>query len=81
MRRKSLRNPRRAWIVERAAVQKALGFVVAQANQLLARRRHRVAVAVQFANAGIVEPARLVEADQHLIGPHDHARHRSRVGG
>ena len=54
-----------------AAVEQALGLVVAQADELLACRRHGIAVAVQFAQARVVEAPRLVEADEHLIGRHD----------
>src|SRR5215208_1744468 len=54
-----------------AAVEEALGLVVAQADELLARRRHRVAEAEDLAAAGVVEPPRAVEADEDLVG----ARH------
>jgi hypothetical protein len=50
-----------------AAVQQALGLVVAQADELFARRRHGAAVAAQLAQARIVRTPGLVEADQNLV--------------
>ncbi len=58
---------RRHHLPERA-VEQALGRVVAQADQLVARLRIFGRKALQFAQALIVAPARPVGADEHLIG-------------
>jgi hypothetical protein len=54
-----------------AAIEQALGLVVAQAHELLARGRHRIAKAEEFADAAVVETARLVQAHEHLPRTHD----------
>ena len=56
------------------AVDQALGAIVAQTDQLVARDRQRLGDAAQGADALIVEPARPVEADQHLIRRQHHRR-------
>ena len=54
--------------VKHRAIEQALGLVVAQADQLFADFRHRALEAEQLAQPLVIGAARLVEADQHLIG-------------
>ena len=51
-----------------AAVDQALGAVVAQADQPVAGDRQRLREAVEVADALVVGAPRPVDADQHLVG-------------